>query len=103
MSAAAIERFIAVQQGKYKMRRAFEFRVIGRTRIRNESLESPLETHRRLYNECLDYRKLGYETLRSIDRICGLLSLVQSSERESNIYIAPPTWFRPRPSHDAAA
>jgi putative transposase len=42
------------------MRRAFKFRLWTNENEERE-LETMLETHRRLYNICLDYRKLAYE------------------------------------------
>jgi putative transposase len=42
------------------VRRAFKFRLFTNVRQERE-LDSDLETHRRLYNTCLDYRQLGYE------------------------------------------
>ena len=42
------------------MRRAFKFRLWTDENQERE-LETMLETHRRLYNICLDYRKLAYE------------------------------------------
>src|SRR3954447_7646851 len=44
------------------MRRAFKYRLWTNVNQERE-LGIALETHRRLYNECLDYRQLGYETL----------------------------------------
>jgi putative transposase len=41
------------------MRRAFKFRLFTNANQERE-LEISLETHRRLYNVCLDYRELGY-------------------------------------------
>ena len=42
------------------MRRAFKFRLWTNANQERE-LDIALETHRRLYNECLDYRQLAYE------------------------------------------
>ena len=42
------------------MRQAFKFRLWTDENQERE-LEAMLETHRRLYNICLDYRKLAYE------------------------------------------
>lgn len=42
------------------MRRAFKYRLFTNVNQERE-LEIALETHRRLYNACLDYRQLAYE------------------------------------------
>jgi putative transposase len=43
------------------MPRAFQFRLFTNTNQERE-LDIALETHRRLYNICLDYRQLAYDT-----------------------------------------
>jgi putative transposase len=44
------------------MRRAYRYRLFTNANQERE-LAAMLESHRRLYNQCLDYRQLAYETL----------------------------------------
>ena len=69
------------------MRRAFKYRLWTNANQERE-LGIALETHRRLYNACLDYRKLGYETLGDVDRVRRLLARGSSTERETNPFYA---------------
>ena len=58
------------------MRRAFKFRLFTNSSQERE-LDIMLETHRRLYNACLDQRKVAYET-----------------EKRSIHYVEQSAWYR---------
>lgn len=68
------------------MRRAFKYRLFTNVNQERE-LEIALETHRRLYNTCLDYRQLAYECFGATIRYADC-SRWFKGQRSSNPYFA---------------
>ncbi len=68
------------------MRRAFKFRLWTNANQERE-LETMLESHRRLYNACLDWRELAYQTLGASIRYADC-SRWFKAQRETNPFYA---------------
>lgn len=66
------------------MRRSFKYRLFTNANQERE-LSVTLESHRRLYNQCLDYRQLAYETLGASISYCDC-SRWFKGQRVSNQY-----------------
>lgn len=70
----------------YTMRKAFKYRIYPNVNQKRE-LEIMLETHRRLYNECLGQRKDAYETSQKSIKYTEQSAWFKA-ERSSNGYYA---------------